>query len=76
MDKDPSLLTPLVIAGVLALAFILVSGLDYEDALIQDAIRKDPPRILSYTIQQSSPGLDNGVPMFPLHRPVAHKEGK
>ena len=71
MDKDTSLLPPLLIAVVLFLCFCVVGAMDFADALTADAIRKDPPRILSYSIQQSSPGMDNGVPMFPLHMPVA-----
>jgi hypothetical protein len=43
-DKEPSLLTPLVIAVFLVLAFAVVSSTDYAEALTQDAIRKDPPK--------------------------------
>lgn len=69
-DKEPSLLTPLVVAAILALMFGFVGNSDYAEALIQDAIRKDPPQILGYSIKQDSPGLDNGERMFPLHPPV------
>lgn len=73
-NKDPSLLTPLVVAALLALMFGYVGSTDYAEALIQDAIRKDPPKILSYTIKQDSPGLDNGERMFPLQLPVVRKD--
>jgi len=71
---DTKLWKPLLIAGILALCFVLVSGMDFEDELIRDAIRKDPPRVLSYSIKQDSPGLDRGVPMFPLQHPVAENK--
>lgn len=64
----------LVISVLLVLMFALVSSMDYAEALTQDAIRKDPPRILHYTIKQDSPGLDRGVPMFPLQHPVKERK--
>jgi len=70
-DKDPSLLKPLIGAAILFLMFALVSGFDYEDELTRDSMRKDPPRILAYSVRQDSPGLDNGERLFPLHSPVA-----
>ena len=70
MDKDTSLLPPLLIAVVLFLAFAVVSSFDYASALTDEAVRKDPPRVLGYTIKQDSPGLDR-EPVFPLHLPVA-----
>ena len=71
MDKDTSLLPPLLVAVVLFLAFAVVSSFDYASALTDEAVRKDPPRVLAYTIKQDSPGLDRGEPMFPLHMPVS-----
>lgn len=44
MDDDTKLGKPLVIAALLALAFVCVSGWDFEDELVRDAIRKDPPK--------------------------------
>ena len=69
--NDENMLKPLLIAVVLFLAFAVVSSFDYASALTDEAIRKDPPRLLGYTIKQDSPGLDRGEPMFPLHPPVA-----
>ena len=69
--NDENMLKPLLVAVVLFLAFAVVSSFDYASALTDEAIRKDPPKILSYTIHQDSPGLDRDVPMFPLHLPVA-----
>ena len=60
-----------IAAMVLIAAFALVSSLDYADELTTEAIRKDPPRVLAYTIKQDSPGLDRGEPMLPLYSPVA-----
>lgn len=71
MERDTDLVPPLIIAGILALAFVLVSGMDFAEALTAEAIRKDPPRVLAYSIKQDSPGLDHGQPMLPLHSPVA-----
>ena len=70
MDKDTSLLPPLLVAVVLFLAFAVVSSFDYASALTDEAIKKDPPRLLAYSIKQDSPGLDR-EPVFPLHPPVA-----
>lgn len=67
---------PALLVVALLLAFGFVGNADYADALTQDAIRKDPPRILSYTIKQDSPGLDNGERMFPLRSPVTHMKLK
>jgi len=50
----------------LFLAFGFVGSADYADALVTDAIRKDPPRILSYTIKQDSPGIDRVVLTCPV----------
>lgn len=36
-------------------AFGFMGTMDYADALVTDAIRKDPPKILAYTIQQDGP---------------------
>ena len=69
--NDENMLKPLLIAVVLFLAFAVVSSFDYASALTDEAVRKDPPRVLAYTIKQDSPGLDRGEPMFPLHKPVA-----
>ena len=69
--NDENMLKPLLVAVVLFLAFAVVSSFDYASALTDEAIKKDPPRLLGYTIKQDSPGLDRGEPMFPLHTPVA-----
>ena len=68
--NDENMLKPLLIAVVLFLAFAVVSSFDYASALTDEAVRKDPPRLLGYTIKQDSPGLDR-EPVFPLHPPVA-----
>lgn len=43
MDKDTNLVPPLLIAAFLVVAAGFVGGMDYEDALVVEAIRKDPP---------------------------------
>lgn len=42
--RDDNLHRPLIIAAILVLAFAFVSGMDFEDELVRDAIRKDPPK--------------------------------
>lgn len=55
------------IAGiVLLLAFAFMGTMDYADALVTDAIRKDPPRIYGYTIKQDSPGIERVVLTCPV----------
>lgn len=65
MEKETNLVPPLLIAVFLVVAFGVVGSFDYAEALTQDAIRKDPPKILAYSIQQDSPGLkyDNQLPL-------------
>jgi len=70
-DKDPDMLRPAIVAVLLACLFAIASCMDYADALTDEAIRKDPPRIIAYSIKQDSPGLDNGERLIPFHPPVA-----
>jgi hypothetical protein len=73
MSEDrKSTRSALAVGAVLAILFAFASSMDYASELTDEAIRKDPPKILSYSIHQDSPGLDEGQPMFPLHSPVAY----
>lgn len=71
-DDRKNLKSALAVAALLFVAFAFASSMDYADALTDEAIRKDPPRILEYSIRQDSPGLDEGRPVLPLHSPVAY----
>jgi hypothetical protein len=44
MDKDTNLVPPLLIAAALVVLLGVVGNFDYADALVTDAIRKDPPK--------------------------------
>lgn len=52
----------------------VVGNFDYADALIEDAIRKDPPRVLSYTIKQDTPWPPYERNPIPLTVPVQVKQ--